>query len=77
MIVYVLTEENCNPENTVLGVYASPELAEASLEAIVNKAVDDILADDPAETGVDASDRDWLIKDCYKAFTISRMELIE
>ena len=71
MIVYVLTDEG-----TVVGVYSSLELAEASLKATVDKAVDDILADDPAETGVNESDRDWLIEDCYKTFTISRTELI-
>lgn len=75
MIVYVLTEEDCDPETAIHGIYHSRLVAEAAYEILIDQWVEEILADDPKETGVDINDIGALRKDCRTMLKIIEREV--
>ena len=55
----------------ILAVCKSEEEAERKINEIVENWVQEILSQDPADSGIDATtDLDWLRKDCRRALNV-------
>jgi len=56
------------------GIYSTEAKAREAIEKLTNEIVDEMMADDPRETGLEADDRDWLINNTRSAFAIQVLE---
>lgn len=66
-VVYDIDGASSNP---VFGVFTSRRKAFEAIEEITMRCVEDMLADDPKETGLSEDDRSWLIKDTKRSFAV-------
>lgn len=66
-VVYDFDGASSNP---VYGVFTSRTKAFEAIEEITMRCVEDMLADDPKETGLSEDDRSWLIKDTKRSFAV-------
>ena len=68
--LYVVYNTNGVESTPVYGVFTSRRKAFEAIDEIVLKCVNDMLADDPKETGLSEDDRSWLIKDTKSSFAV-------
>ena len=54
----------------IYGVFTSRRKAFEAIEEITMRCVEDMLADDPKETGISEDNRSWLIKDTKRSFAV-------
>lgn len=69
-VLYVVYDADGASSNPVYGVFTSRAAAFQAIDEIVLRCVNDMLADDPKETGLTEYDRSWLIKDTKSAFAV-------
>lgn len=75
--LYVLYDAEGISKNPIYGVFTDYDYAVQAKKDLAIKWTDEILAGDSAETGVDASDRDWLIEQCKSVIGIQMIEDID
>ncbi len=75
--LYVLYDAEGASSKPVYGIFTDFEFAVQAKKDLAIKWADEMLADDPTETGLDASDRDWLIKDCERIIGIQEISDID
>lgn len=68
--LYVVYDIDGVSSTPVYGVFTSRRKAFEAIDEIVLKCVNDMLADDPKETGLTEEDRYWLIKDTKSSFAV-------
>ena len=67
--------DDCRPAPPVYGVFDSEMAAEEACETIVNLMVEECLAEDPLESGLDRDiDEAWLRKDCRSSLGIQVLD---
>lgn len=75
MALYIVYDAEGVHEPPVYGVFDSKEAAEEACEAIINLIVEECLAEDPAESGLDREiDEAWLRKDCRSLLGIQVLD---
>ena len=75
MTLYIVYEIDGASNPNIYGVFDSKEAAEKACETIVNLMVEECLAEDPAESGLDAEiDKEWLRKDCRSSLGIQVLD---
>ena len=57
-----------------LGIYSTEAKAREAIDKLVEEIVNDAMADDPRITGLEAGDRDWLVRDTRHSFAIQVIE---
>jgi hypothetical protein len=72
-MLYIIYDADGVNQLPVYGVYDNEEAATKAIDEIVEKMVEDCLAEDPAESGLDKSDRNWLKKDCFNSLAIQTL----
>lgn len=75
--LYVLYDAEGVNSKPIYGIFTDYEFAAQAKKDLATKWADEALADDPAETGLDANDRDWLIKDCERIIGIQAISDID
>ena len=78
--LYIVYDADGASEAPVYGVFTSRRRAFEAIDEIALRCVEDMLANDPKETGVTEEDRDWLIKDTKNSFAVqvlSNVNVIE
>ena len=75
--VYILIDSDIDSKRCIHGVFADFSLAEAHKQALAMQFTEDCLAEDPAESGLDESDRGWLYKECFNSLEIQEFEVIK
>lgn len=73
--LYIVYDADGVHESPVYGVFDSEMAAEKACEAIVNLIVEECLAEDPVESGLDEEiDKEWLRKDCRNSLGIQVLD---
>ena len=74
MALYMVYDLDGVHEPPSYGIYSTEVKAREAIEKLVNEIVDEIMADDPRVTGLEAGDRDWLVRDTRRAFAMQVLE---
>ena len=74
--VYILIDSDVDSKRCIHGVFADSSLAIAHQRALAMKFTEECLATDPAESGLDESDRGWLYDECFNSLEIQEFEVI-
>ena len=75
MTLYVVYDVEGVSNPPVYGVFDSKEAAEEACETIVNLVVEECLAEDSAESGLNREiDEAWLRKDCRSSLAIQILD---
>ena len=75
--LYVLYDAEGTSKNPIYGVFTDYDYAVQAKKDLAIKWTNEILAGDPAETGLDASDRGWLLAQCKSVIGIQMIEDID
>ena len=69
--LYIIYDADGVSEPPVYGVFTSYENAVKACDWLVDRMVEECLAEDPEESGLDAEiDKEWLIRDCRRCLAI-------
>lgn len=69
-MLYIIYDADSANELPVYGVYDNEKAVTKAIDEIVEKMVEDCLAEDPAESGLDEDDRTWLKRDCLRSLGV-------
>ena len=75
--LYVLYDAEGTSKNPIYGVFTDYDYAVQAKKDLAIKWTNEILAGDPAETGLDASDRGWLLAQCKSVIGIQAISDID